>query len=84
MPNAIVPMPPRRRKLIALGLLLPGLLAYVLGAIVLADFLPPHWLVDLVYFIVAGIGWAFPAMALLSWAEGPRKSKVSNPPETGP
>lgn len=78
-----VQMSPRRRKLLALFLLLPGLLAYVLGAIVIADFLPAHWLVDLAYFIVAGVAWAFPAMVLLNWAEGPRKPKVSTPPETG-
>lgn len=71
-------MSPRLRKLVATALLLPGLVAYALGAMVLADHVPAHWLAKLVYFIVAGIAWAFPARALLRWAEGPLLS-----PKTG-
>ena len=62
-------MPPRLRKLIALAVLAPGLLAWCLGAIVLADRVPDVWYAKLVYFIVAGIGWAFPARVLIRWAE---------------
>lgn len=77
-------MPPRSRKLVALALLLPGLLAYVLAAIVVADALPQHWLVRLLYFIIAGIAWAAPARALIAWAEGRPKSTTSKPNETRP
>lgn len=60
-------MTPRLKKLIGLFILLPGLLAYVLGAIVLADRVPAHWLAQLLYFAVAGVAWAFPFKFLMAW-----------------
>lgn len=77
-------MPPRTRKLVATLVLLPALGAYVAGAIVLADLLPSHWLIDLAYFVVAGVGWAFPARLLLRWAEKAPTPRPSGPGETRP
>lgn len=77
-------MSPHRRKLVATALLLSGLVGYVLGAVVLADHLPRHWLVSLSYFFIAGTGWSFPAMALLRWADGAPRSPASKPTETLP
>lgn len=67
-------MPPRLRKLISLTVLLPGLLAYALGAMLLADFVPKFWLFKLCYFVIAGVGWAAPALLLLRWAEDRKTS----------
>lgn len=72
-------MPPRLRKLVATAFLVPALIAYALGAMVLADRVPGHWLVQLLYFIVAGVSWAFPTMALLRWAEGGGARKPQKP-----
>lgn len=60
-------MSPRIKKLIGTAVMLPGLVAYVLGAIALADVVPKHWLAQLLYFAVAGIGWALPAIPLIKW-----------------
>jgi hypothetical protein len=57
-----------RVTLAALG----GTLAFLLyiGVVVaLADrVLQAHWLVQVVYFTVAGVAWAWPARALMFWA----------------
>ena len=72
---------PRIKKLIAAAVIAPGLAAYALGAIVVADLLPDFWLVDLLYFIVAGVAWALPAGLLMTWA-GREPSRNGTPPET--
>jgi hypothetical protein len=60
-------MNPRLKKLVGTGVLLAGLVVYVLGAVALADFVPKHWLIQLLFFAVAGIGWSLPAMPLIKW-----------------
>ncbi len=52
---------------VPLGLLV---FALYLGAVVaLADHvLELHWALQVPYFLVAGIGWAFPAKSLFVWA----------------
>jgi len=60
-------MSPRIKKLVGLFILLPALLAYILLAIVIADYVPDFWLIELAYFIVAGVLWAFPMKALIDW-----------------
>jgi hypothetical protein len=50
-----------------------GFLAYVAGVVVLADEVTQaHWLVQLAFFIAAGVLWAFPARWLMFWAVGQR------------
>ncbi len=55
--------------------MLAGLGAYILGAIVVADFVPKHWLLQLIYFAVAGIGWALPAIPLIKWINTEPKNR---------
>ncbi|WP_170985269.1 DUF2842 domain-containing protein [Roseomonas sp. AR75] len=46
-----------------------GFLLYVGTVVWLADWvLGTHWLVELAYFLVAGIAWVWPARALMFWA----------------
>ena len=46
-----------------------GFLAYVGAVVVLADQVTKaHWLVQLLFFIAAGVLWAFPARWLMFWA----------------
>jgi hypothetical protein len=57
------------RSLIALlgGVL--GFVLYVMAVVALADHvLPLHWLVQVLYFAVVGVLWAWPAKALMFWA----------------
>ncbi|QYU67448.1 DUF2842 domain-containing protein [Leptolyngbya sp. 15MV] len=57
------------RPLIALIVGSLGFLLYVGVVVVAADWvLQWHWLVQLVYFAVAGIAWVKPAQALMFWA----------------
>lgn len=60
-------MNPRIKKLTGTAVMLVGLVAYIIGAVSLADFVPRHWLVQFIYFAVAGIGWALPAIPLIKW-----------------
>jgi len=50
-----------------------GFLLYVGAVVALADhILPLHWLVQLLYFVVVGIAWAWPAKWLMVWGAGRR------------
>ncbi len=60
-------MNPRIKKLIGTAVMLAGLGAYVLGAIAIADLVPKHWFLQLIYFALAGIAWALPAIPLIKW-----------------
>lgn len=60
-------MTPRIKKLVGLFILLPGIAVYLTAAMILADRVPDIWLLKLVYFLVAGLVWAFPARYLMRW-----------------
>jgi uncharacterized membrane protein YdjX (TVP38/TMEM64 family) len=48
-----------------------GFLAYVGVAVALADHVVlQHWIVQLAYFVVAGVAWVWPARALMFWGAG--------------
>ena len=52
---------------VLVGLL--GFLLYVGAVVALADrVLGLHWIVQTLYFIAAGIAWAWPAQRLMYWA----------------
>lgn len=60
------------RKLLGTAIILVGLSAYTLVAVWLAvDVLPDHWAVQLVFYPIAGVAWAFPAKPLLNWMQRP-------------
>jgi hypothetical protein len=57
------------RLVIALSVGLLGMLLYVGAVVALADWvLQLHWLLELAYFLLAGIAWVAPARALMFWA----------------
>jgi hypothetical protein len=59
------------RPIIALLAGLLGFATYVAVVIVLADWvLTLHWVVQLAYFAVAGVGWVPPARRLMFWGAG--------------
>jgi hypothetical protein len=60
-------MPARIRKLIGLFGVLAFLAAYVAIAVVVADRLPRHWAVQLVFFAVVGVGWGLPLIPVFKW-----------------
>lgn len=65
-------MPMRLRKLLGSLILVVGLILYVLLCMRLAvAVLPEWWPVQLGFYILAGILWAFPAKRLLVWMERP-------------
>ena len=56
------------RGKIALAGGVAGFVAYVMAVVALADHVVlAHWLVQLVYFTVAGIAWVWPAKRLMLW-----------------
>ncbi len=62
-------MSPRLRKALGLIAMLVGLIVYAGAAAAIADHLPDHWLVNLVYFTVAGLLWIYPAARLVRWMQ---------------
>jgi len=57
----------RWRNLLGGIAILAFLAAYALAAIVVADYVPGHWLAQLLYFGVVGTAWGLPLIPLLSW-----------------
>ncbi|MGX9966758.1 DUF2842 domain-containing protein [Roseomonas sp. F4] len=46
-----------------------GFVLYVMAVVALADHvLAAHWLLQLVYFVIVGMAWAWPAKWLMFWA----------------
>lgn len=60
-------MPARLRKLIGLPAVLGFLAAYVAAVVWVADRLPNHWLIDLIFYATAGIAWGIPLIPLFRW-----------------
>jgi len=56
------------RTAIALAIGLPGFVAYVMAAVVLADRVTSlHWALQALYFLIAGVLWALPGYWLIVW-----------------
>jgi len=60
-------MAPRIKKLIGFAVFLPALVIYFFAAATLSEAVPNHQLVKALYFLAAGVIWAFPARYLLQW-----------------
>ena len=44
-------------------------LAYMAAAVTLPDLFPrPHWSLEAIYWLVAGIAWVFPVRWLMLWS----------------
>lgn len=60
-------MNPRLKKLLGSIAILVFLIVYAALAIIVADLIPDHPAIDLLYFVVAGIGWILPIIPLMAW-----------------
>jgi hypothetical protein len=60
-------MSARLRKLVGMIGILAFLTAYVLVVATLGDRLPKSWLVQVIYFGLAGVVWGVPLFPLISW-----------------
>ncbi|MEZ5894249.1 MAG: DUF2842 domain-containing protein [Parvularculaceae bacterium] len=68
-------MPPRLKKLIGFFAFLPALALYFVAAAALGERVPNIQILKVLYFIAAGIAWAFPARYLMRWMEAePKRS----------
>ena len=62
------------RSSAALLIGLVGFAGYAVIALVLADYvLNMHWTVQVIYFAVAGIAWAWPAKWLIYWSANKKR-----------
>jgi len=66
----------RTRKLIGAILLLLLVTVWSLLAMAFAQFAfsSPNAIAAWVFYVVAGLGWVFPAMPVIRWMEGRRKA----------
>ncbi len=59
------------RPALALIAFLLGFFAYLAVVLALADWVQgQHWLLQVPFFLVAGIAWVFPTKRLMFWAAG--------------
>lgn len=65
-------MAPRQKKLLSLFILLPGVTAYLFLAAAIGERVPNVAILKVLYYLVAGIAWAFPAGLLLKWVNSDR------------
>ena len=57
----------RTRKLIGSLSIVAFLGFYIAVVATLAERLPTNWIVQLVFFMVAGVAWGAPLVPLISW-----------------
>lgn len=62
-------MNPRLRRLIAAIGVVAFLAFYIWAAVAIGERLPDQPLIDLLFYALAGTGWALPLYPLLRWAE---------------
>ena len=69
-------MPPRLRKFIGTVLIIVLVLTYALLAttVAAATLGQSAWYVHLAYFALSGLLWILPAMLIIRWMEGPKKT----------
>jgi hypothetical protein len=60
-------MQPRQKKLIVALLTVPFLILYMGLALTVRDLLPESRLIDFVYYVTAGVVWAFPLKPVMLW-----------------
>lgn len=60
-------MNPRLKKFVGSIAILVFLVVYAALAIIVADLIPDHPAIDLVYFVVAGVSWILPIIPLMTW-----------------
>ncbi|MEO1252858.1 MAG: DUF2842 domain-containing protein [Pseudomonadota bacterium] len=61
-------MSPRLKKLIAMIVLLPSITVYFFAAAALGERVPAITILQVFYYIIAGIAWALPVRYLIMWA----------------
>ncbi|MDX2289068.1 MAG: DUF2842 domain-containing protein [Hyphomicrobiaceae bacterium] len=79
-------MHPRARKLIGAVLLLALIVIYAFLMIALAAVLEVHTsakIFELVFYIVAGLGWVLPAAVIVRWMSGPTGTVPARAPVQG-
>ena len=66
-------MPIRQRKLIGAVVLIALVVCWSLVAMALAQLpaIKANKLVEVIYYVVAGLGWVLPAMPLIRWMSRP-------------
>jgi predicted membrane channel-forming protein YqfA (hemolysin III family) len=69
-------MPIRLRKLLGAFALIILVLTWALAAMAIAQSpaIRANGIVETIYYVVAGLGWVLPAMPLVKWMSGPRKT----------
>ena len=66
-------MPIRQRKLIGAVALIVLVVTWALVAMALAQspVVKAHGLIEVIYYVLAGLGWVLPAMPLVKWMSRP-------------
>ncbi|MBT8473765.1 MAG: DUF2842 domain-containing protein [Marinicaulis sp.] len=72
-------MTPRIKKLIGMAALLPALVLYLFAAAALGEMLPNFQLLKVIYYLIAGIAWAFPVKYLMQWMNAEPAQKPPDP-----
>ena len=60
-------MPARTRKFIGLGGMLAFLAAYIFAVTKIAEHVPQNLAIEVVLYVIVGVGWGVPIMPLISW-----------------
>jgi Protein of unknown function (DUF2842) len=73
LPQLSEPMPIRLRKLIGAIMLIILVIAWALLAMALAQspLVKANGAIEVIYYVVAGLGWVLPAMPLIRWMSRP-------------
>lgn len=72
-------MSPRIKKLLGFFLLLPAITLYFFAAAALGERVPNNQLLEALYFLIAGVAWAYPAKFAISWMNADPKRDTPPP-----
>ena len=60
-------MPLRLKKLLGFAVLFPAMILYFFAAAAMGEKVPEITLLQALYYLIAGIAWAYPAKFLFQW-----------------
>lgn len=69
-------MSPRIKKLIGFAAFLPALVVYFFAAAALGERVPDFQLLKALYYLIAGVAWAYPTKFLMQWMEADPTAKA--------
>ncbi|RYG02937.1 MAG: DUF2842 domain-containing protein [Caulobacteraceae bacterium] len=68
-------MPLRAKKIIGSLAIFLIMIGWLVLTVSISGFVPRHWLAELLFYAIMGLGWCLPVMPVLTWMEAVRTKR---------